>query len=101
MLCALSSRKLKAGAWEDFRRAWEPQDGRFPEGFVRAYHVRSIDDPNHVVSFGLLEGSASDVESVRASIGEVEEDRQQRMAEFVEATQLDGLFEVIDEVTPG
>jgi hypothetical protein len=98
MLCAISSRKLKPGAWEDFRRAWQPPE--FPPALMRAYHVRALDDENRVVSFGLLDGTRDDIDRIRGEISEGEEERQRRMAEFVETTYLDGIFEVIDEVTP-
>ena len=100
MLCALTSRKLKPGAWEDFRRAWEPPGSKFPTGFIRAYHVRALDDENHVVSFGLLDGSREDMERVRQEMSDTEDERQRAMAEFVESTQIDGVFEVVEEVTP-
>jgi hypothetical protein len=98
MLCALTSRKLKPGAWEDFRRAWEPP--AFPPGFIRAYHVRALDDENHVISFGLLDGSREDMERIRGEMSDTENERQRAMAEFVESSQIDGIFEVIEEVTP-
>ena len=98
MLCAISSRKLKPGAWEDFRRAWEPPE--FPPGFIRAYHVRALDDEDHVISFGLLDGSREDMERMREETSDAEGGRQRAMAEFVESTQIDGIFEVVDEVTP-
>ena len=98
MLCAISSRKLKPGAWEDFRRAWEPPE--FPPGFIRAYHVRALDDEDHVISFGLLDGSREDMERIREETGDVEGERQRAMAQFVESTQIDGIFEVVEEVTP-
>ena len=98
MLCFLSSRRLKPGAWEDFRKAWEPEE--WPPQFIRAYHVRDVNDENHVISFGLGEGSAADLEQMRESIDQGERERQERMAQFVDSTQIDGIFEVIDEVTP-
>jgi len=98
MLCALTSRKLKPGTWEDFRRAWEPSE--WPPGFIRAYHVRAIDDETHIVSFGFLDGSRDEMERMRDEIASTEGDRHRAMAEFVESTQLDGIFEVIEEVTP-
>ncbi len=100
MICALSVRQLKPGSFDDFRRAWEPEE--FPPGFVRAYHVRSVEDENQVVSFGLFEGTADDFDRLRhePAFQAGEFDRQQRMAEFVESTSIDGLFEVIDVVEP-
>lgn len=98
MLCALSVRKLKPGAYEDFRRAWEPEE--FPEGFTRAYHIRSTEDENQVVSFGFYEGTMEDLDAIRDR--QKEQQRQERMAEFIESTVIDGMFEVVDEVTaPG
>jgi hypothetical protein len=96
MLCALSVRRLKPGAYEDFRRAWEPEE--FPEGFTRADHLRNLNDENQVVSFGFYDGTLEDLERIRDEEGE--EERQTRMAQFVESTQLDAMFEVIEEVTP-
>ena len=100
MLCALSVRRLKPGAYEDFRRAWEPEE--FPEGFTRAYHIRRLDDENEVVSFGFYEGTFAELEAELEAIRDrqKEQERQARMAEHVESTLVDGMFEVLDEVTP-
>jgi heme-degrading monooxygenase HmoA len=96
MLCALSVRRLKPGAYEDFRRAWEPEE--FPAGFTKAYHLRNLNDENQVVSFGFYDGSPEDLERIRDE--QKEEERQGRMAEFVESSDVDAMFEVVDEVTP-
>ena len=34
MLVFFSGRRLKPGSWEQFRRAWEPEDAELPEGAV-------------------------------------------------------------------
>lgn len=101
MLCALTVRRLKPGTFEQFRKAWEPEV--WLPGFQRAYHVRNVDDENEVVSFGFFDGSLEDFRRQRQEAdrdGQTEERRQQRMAEFVESTGTDALFEVVDEVTP-
>jgi hypothetical protein len=54
MLVMFSARRLKPGAWEQFRRAWEG-DGEKPPGFQRAYHARNIRDEDEIVSFGLFD----------------------------------------------
>ena len=64
MICFLTERRLKPGTWDDFRRAWEP-DGPPPAG-GRAYHVRDLDDPDHVISFGLFDVDRAHVEGMRA-----------------------------------
>jgi hypothetical protein len=53
VICFLTERRLKPGSWDDFRRAWEPQEA--PPASGRAYHVRDLHDPDHVVSFGLFD----------------------------------------------
>src|SRR3954452_6957686 len=98
MLCALSVRRLKPGSYDDFRAAWEPDE--FPSALQRAYHVRAIGDSDLVASYGLIEGDASDVESFRAEIGEVEAPRQAAMVAHVDELIVDGIFEVAEEVVP-
>lgn len=98
MLCFLSARRLKPGAYEKFRRAWEPE--RWPAEAKRAYHLRNKDDENVVVSFGFYEGTLADYERIRDGHGD-DEGRLERMAKHVEETLLEGVFEVVDEVSPG
>ena len=38
MIVMFSARRLKPGAWDQFRRAWDPDDAK-PPGFQRAYHA--------------------------------------------------------------
>jgi hypothetical protein len=52
MIVMFTARRLKPGAWEQFRRAWDP-GGAYPPGFQRAYHARNIRDEDEVISFGL------------------------------------------------
>ena len=40
MIVMFTARRLKPGAWEPFRRAWDPGDAK-PPGFRRAYHARN------------------------------------------------------------
>ena len=101
MLCALTVRRLKPGTFEQFRKAWEPEV--WFEGWTRAYHLRNLRDENEIVSFGFFDGTLDVLQRQRQEgdpDGQREERRQQRMAEFVESTGTDALFEVIDEVTP-
>jgi hypothetical protein len=97
MICFLSARRLKPGAFDEFRRAWEPE--RWPPEAVRAYHLRSSDDENLVVSFGLYEGGLADRERIRDGHGD-DAARLERVAEHVQETLLEGVFEVIEEVEP-
>jgi hypothetical protein len=91
MLCALTVRRLKPGALEDFRKAWEM--GSMPPGWKGAYTVRNLEDENEVVSFGFFDGS---IEDLRRSQQEFDYAGQRaQVDEFVESTGTDGIFEVV------
>lgn len=97
MYAALTVRKLKSGSYDDWRKAWQPDE--WPEGAQRAYILRKLDDPDEVIAFGFFEG---DLEAVRADerFREQTNRRFQRMAPYVESTGADGLYEVVEEVSP-
>jgi heme-degrading monooxygenase HmoA len=95
MLCALTVRRLKPGAFEDFRRAWEMDSDEFPPGWTRAYTVRNVEDENEVISFGFFEGS---LEDLRRSQEEFDYASQRAAVdEHVESAGTDGIFEVVIE----
>jgi hypothetical protein len=98
MLCALSVRKLKPGSYDAFRAAWEPDE--FPPPLQRAYHVRDVNDPDVVISFGFLEADPGDIPAFREGMAEAEQQRQAAMAEHVDELIIDGLYEVVEEVVP-
>ena len=95
MLCFLTARKLKPGTFEDFRSAWEPDD--WDPRFVRAYHVRNLNDENQVVSFGFFDATADEYRAMRR---DREDARVERMSEYIEQILVDGVYEVVDEVEP-
>lgn len=93
----LTVRKLKAGSYDDWREAWEPDE--WPQGSVKAYILRNVDDPGEVIAFGFFEG---DIASLRAEprFSERQQARFDRMAPHVESTGADGVYEVVEEVSP-
>lgn len=97
MHAALTVRRLKPGTYDDWRRAWEPDE--WPEGSQRAYILRNVNDPNEVIAFGFFE---ADLAAIRDDprISEMQRQRFERMAEFVESTGADDIYEVVEEVTP-
>jgi hypothetical protein len=97
MLVALTVRNLKPGSYEQFRKAWEPED--WPEQWERAYHIRNVNDENEVISFGFFDGTLDELRQLRDEGGR-EDERQRRMVELVESTGADGIYEVIEEVRP-
>lgn len=101
MLVFLTQRRLKPNTFDEFRKAWEPDE--MPEGVREvAYHARSVENPDEIISFGIAyDMTLEDLERMRAEGGEGDAERQRRMSEFVEWTGVDGVFEVIDEVRWG
>jgi hypothetical protein len=102
MLLFITHRRLKPGSYDDFRTAWQPEV--LPEGVNEtAYHARNPKDPDEVISFGLFDGSMEDLPAMREKFGgrDAEDRRQARMAPFVEWTGLDGIFEVVEEMSVG
>ena len=99
MLCLLSARRLKPGAFDQFRRAWEAHGDEYPPGFQRAYHVRNVRDEDEIISFGLFDTSLEDLRTWRAAHEGEELKRQDAMAAFVENVHVEGIYELIEEVS--
>jgi heme-degrading monooxygenase HmoA len=97
MLVMFSARRLKPGAWEQFRRAWDPGDDK-PPGFKRAYHARNLRDEDEVISFGLFDMSEDDYHRWRGEAENAENQRVDRLSAFVENEHVSGVYEVIDTV---
>jgi heme-degrading monooxygenase HmoA len=97
MIVMFSARRLKPGAWDQFRRAWDPGEAR-PPGFQRAYHARNIRDEDEIISFGLFDMSEQDYRQWRSEADAEELQRVDRLSAFVENQLVEGVFEVIDEV---
>ena len=91
---ALTVRKLKPGTYDEWRKAWEGDPEKWPEG-VHAYILRNVNDPNEIIAFGMTERP---IEQVREEIREEQRARVEAMAPYVESIGADGLYEVIDEV---
>ena len=98
MLVFFTARRLKPGAYDQFRRAWEGT-GERPPGFQRAYHARNIRDEDEIVSFGLFDIGKDDYHQWRGQVEADENKRVDEMSAFVENTHASGVFEVIEEVT--
>jgi heme-degrading monooxygenase HmoA len=97
MIVMLSARRLKPGAWEQFRRAWDPGDAK-PPGFQRAIHARNIRDEDEIVSFGLFDMTEDDYRKWRAEADAEETQRVDHVSAFVVNEPVSGVYEVIDVV---
>ena len=91
---ALTVRKLKPGSYDEWRKAWEGDPEKWPEG-VHAYVLRNVNDANEIIAFGMTERPIDDVkDEIRAE----QQQRNEAMAPHIESIGADGLYEVIDEV---
>ena len=97
MIVMFSARRLKPGAWDQFRRAWDPGDGK-PPGFQRAYHARNVRDDDEVISFGLFDMTEDEYRQWRDEADSDEMRRVDRISAFVEAEPVSGVYEVVDTV---
>lgn len=97
MYAALTVRKLKPGSYDDWRKAWEPDE--WPESFSKAYILRNVSDPDEIIAFGFTDASPDELRG-QPGMQEEQDKRSERMAPFVDSTGADGYYEVIDEVVP-
>ena len=99
MICLLTERRLRPGTFEEFREAWEPV-GDPPSSLIRAFHLRAIGDPDHIVSFGLFDLSRAQLEALRTDPDTAEQQRArvEAMSAFIEEIGVDGAFEVIEVI---
>ena len=97
MIVMFTARRLKPGAWEQFRRAWDSGDGR-PPGLQRAYHARNIRDEDELISFGLFDMTEEDYRRWRAGADAQENQRVDHMSAFVQNEYVSGVYEVIETV---
>jgi heme-degrading monooxygenase HmoA len=97
MIVMFTARRLKPGAWEEFRQAWDPGDSK-PPGLQRAYHARNIRDEDEIISFGLFDMTEDDYRRWRAEADADETRRVDHVSAFVVNEHVSGVYEVIDVV---
>jgi heme-degrading monooxygenase HmoA len=97
LIVMFSARRLKPGAWEQFRRAWDPGESK-PPGFQRAYHARNIRDEDEIISFGLFDMTMDDYHRWREEADAEETTRVDHLSAFVENQPVSGAYEVIEAV---
>ena len=97
MIVMFTARRLKPGAWDQFRHALDPGEAK-PPGFQRAYHARNIRDEDEVISFGLFDMTEDDYRRWRGEADAEETQRVDHLSAFVENEHVSGVYEVIEEV---
>jgi hypothetical protein len=98
MLCALTVRTLKPGTFDQFREAFmRPMEGgEPPPGWVRFNMVRSTENPDEVVCFGIFDGT---LEQMRSSIAGDRDTQQREIEPFVAAVGADSVYEVVEDLS--
>ena len=99
MIVMFTARRLKPGAFEQFRRAWDAGDA-MPPGLQHAYHARNIRDEDELISFGLFDMTEEDYRRWREEDDAQEMARVDRLSAFVQNEYVSGVYEVIDQVDP-
>jgi len=101
MICTLTARRLRSGAYEEFRQAWDPTRTNHDalRQWTRIYHCRDVSDPDVVISFGLFEGTLDELRQAQTRLGR--ESQVDRVDPHVEQVLLDGAYEVVETLAPG
>jgi hypothetical protein len=97
VLCAITARQLKTGSYDDFRKAWQPE-GELPPKFVRILQMRNVRDENEVISCGFFDGTLEELRQLQQDLDYG--GQRERTGPFVVSFGTDGIFEVIEEITP-
>ncbi len=92
MKAVFTARRLNAGHYDDFRKAWEPDE--WPQGFTGAYIMRDTADPDQITIIGLFDVTDDDAARLQADLGPAERARHERMAPHIAETMVSGLFDV-------
>ena len=95
MIVMFTARRLKPGAWEQFRQAWDP-GSEPPPGLQRAYHARNIRDEDEIISFGLFDMTKDQYHQWRGEAEDTENKRVDALSAFVLNEHVSGVYEVID-----
>jgi heme-degrading monooxygenase HmoA len=98
MIVMFTARRLKPGAYEQFRSAFTAEGESPPPGMQRAFHARNIRDEDEVISFGLFDMTEQDYRKWREEADAEETKRVGRLSTFVENELVSGVYEVVEEV---
>ena len=96
MLIMFSARRLKPGAWDQFRRAWEGAQEARPPGLRAAYHARNIRDEDEIISFGMFDMTEEDYRRWQVDAGDADRHRISELSAFIENDHVSGVFEVVE-----
>jgi hypothetical protein len=97
MLCAHTVRRLKPGTYDEFKEKFGPDPGNRPEGWVAFTMLRSLADPDEVVTFGYFDGTLEELERNQSEQGY--EDVRSSIDPLVDAVIANGVYEIVASLT--
>jgi hypothetical protein len=99
MMCLVTVRQIKPGSFDDFRQAWTPDP--WPDALRRIEILRNDDNPDEVMTVGYLDLTADELDAMRdeTAILEGEARRLERIAPYEDRVLVNGVFELVEEVT--
>jgi hypothetical protein len=97
MLCAHTIRRLKPGAYDEFKERFGPSPDNAPEGWARFTMLRSLADPNEVVTFGFFDGTLEELERNQAQQGY--DELRASTDPLVDAVVANGVYEIVASLT--
>jgi hypothetical protein len=97
MLCAHTVRRLKPGTYDEFKEKFGPDPGNRPEGWVAFTMLRSLANPDEVVTFGYFDGTLEELERNQSEQGY--EDARSSIDPLVDAVIANGVYEIVASLT--
>jgi hypothetical protein len=97
MLCAHTVRRLKPGTYDEFKEKFGPDPGNRPEGWVAFTMLRSLANPDEVVTFGYFDGTLEELERNQSEQGY--EDVRSSIDPLVDAVIANGVYEIVASLT--
>jgi hypothetical protein len=97
MLCAHTVRRLKPGTYEEFKEKFGPDPGNRPEGWVAFTMLRSLANPDEVVTFGYFDGTLEELERNQSEQGY--DEVRSATDPLVDAVIANGVYEIVTSLT--
>ena len=97
MLCAHTVRRLKPGTYGEFKEKFGPDPGNRPEGWVAFTMLRSLANPDEVVTFGYFDGTLEELERNQSEQGY--DEVRSSIDPLVDAVIANGVYEIVASLT--
>jgi hypothetical protein len=93
VLCAHTIRRLKDGSFDQFAEGFMPSDQNPPPGWVRFHMLRSLQNPNEVVTFGFFDGTLEELNESQENSDY--QSRRDTIDQHVDEVVANGIYEIV------